>query len=47
MLYPSRSAGSAWLAVAAAVAYGFIEWLALWRSRAIDRLGARRSTRQG
>ena len=31
---------SAWASIGAAIAYGVIEWLALSRSRAIDRLAA-------
>ena len=48
MIRPLRSASLAWPAMCAAVAYGVVEWLALSRSRAADRLlGWRRSiTRQ-
>ena len=45
MLKSSRPTASAWLAVAAAVAYGLIEWLALARSRAVDRYAAHRGQR--
>lgn len=40
MLHPSRSSGPAlahWLVIAAALAFGLLEWLALARSRWQDR----------
>jgi hypothetical protein len=37
-----RPAFPAWPAIAAAIAYGTLEWLALSRSRVLARLGMRR-----
>jgi hypothetical protein len=42
MSKPLRPALPAWPAIAAAIAYGTIEWLALSRSRLLARLGTRR-----
>lgn len=41
---PMRSTLAAWPAVAAALVYGFVEWLALSRSRAADALALWRRT---
>jgi len=41
---PTRSILVAWPALAAALVYGLVEWLALSRSRAGDAFGAWRRT---
>ena len=41
LMNPSRSAWPVRAAMLAAVIYGVIEWLALMRSRVLDRFGTR------